>query len=108
MIYAITERGVVAGEKLSQVNQKLDSKIDRDELVFLGADAVVKLTDRDIDFVQDKKKMSNILFGNFFKKDNSVKIICIFTAIFSFLNLYFSWQFYQMLNNFLSSAKITG
>lgn len=106
MIYVITERGVVAAEKLSQINKELDSKIDKDELTFLGADAVVKLTDKDIDFIQDKKKMSNILFGNFFKKDNTVKVICIFTAIFSFLNLYFSWQFYQMLKSFLSAANI--
>lgn len=106
MIYVITDRGVVAAEKLAQVNHELDAKIDKDELTFLGADAVVKLTDRDIDFVQDKKKMSSILFGNFFKKDNSVKIICIMTAVFSFINVYFSWQFYQMLKSFLSAATI--
>lgn len=106
MIYVVTDRGVLASDKLSEINKKLDARIDKEELVWLGADAIVSMTDTDIDFVRDKKRMSNILFGNFFKKDNSVKIIALAATILSFINMIMCSQFYSMLQKFLSSINV--
>ena len=75
MYYFITKQGVIAGrtKKECEMNAKIKGKIDYDEMVALGSDYVVKLTDADIDFVQDKRKLSQIMFSNFFNKIKSLK-----------------------------------
>ena len=87
MYYLITKQGVISGKTKKEVelNGKIKGKIDHDEMIALGADYVVKLTDDDIDFIQDKKKLSQIMFSNFFKKDNSAKVLGFFNLFLTFL-----------------------
>lgn len=87
MYYFITKQGVIAGrtKKECEMNAKIKGKVDYDEMMSLGPDYVVKLTDADIDFVQDKRKLSQIMFSNFFKKDNSAKVLCFFNLFLTFL-----------------------
>jgi hypothetical protein len=87
MYYAITNYGVRTGKTLPELNKKLNGKLEDSEFTFIGSDAVVKLNSTDIDFIQDKKRMSQIMFSNFFKKDNSVKMFAILTLIFEFVIL---------------------
>ena len=98
MYYLITKQGVITGrtKKEVELNGKIKGKIDHDEMIALGPDYVVKLTDADIDFVQDKRKLSQIMFSNFFKKDNSGKV-------FGLLNMFLTFLVFIMINN-LSKA----
>ena len=94
MYYFITKQGVIAGrtKKECEMNAKIKGKVDYDEMMALGGDYVVKLTDADIDFIQDKRKLSQIMFSNFFKKDNSAKVLC-------FLNLFLTFLLFITINN---------
>lgn len=85
MYYVIKNSGVVSAPTLKAINVRLNAKFTEDEFAVIGKDFVVKCTDTDIDFVQDKHKMENILFSGFFKKDNSLKFICLFNLIFTFI-----------------------
>ena len=92
------KQGVITGKTKKEVEMhpKIKGKLDYDELTAFGPDYVVKLTDADIDFVQDKKKLSQIMFSNFFKKDNSAKVL-------GFVNMFLTFLVFIMINN-LSKA----
>ena len=94
MYYVITKQGVISGrtKKEVELNAKIKGKIDHDEMIALGPDYVIKLTDADIDFVQDKRKLSQIMFSSFFKKDNSAKVL-------SFFNLFLTFLLFITINN---------
>lgn len=96
MFYVITNQGVVSAPNLNQINRKLNGTMDVSEFIICGRDMICKLSAEDIDFVQDKRKMENMMFASFFRKDNSVKFITLFTLIFEFI-------FFFILN-----AKIGG
>lgn len=96
MYYAITKFGVATGKTLGEVrsNQFIRGNfakgaIDRDEFRVVGADYVINLTDTDLDFIQDKHKLSQIMFSNFFKQDNSAKVFSILNIILTALILFF-------------------
>lgn len=82
MIYVITDHGVRSAKSINEFNKRYHVLLEEAELTPLGPDRVVKVTNQDIDFIQDKYRMSTIMFGNFFRKDNSGKI---FTLVNIFL-----------------------
>ena len=90
MIYIITDMGVKVGKTVDDVNRRYKIKVEPAELYPCGPDMVAKLTREDIDFVQDKHRMSNIMFGNFFKVDNSVKLLVIVNLILTAVLLFTS------------------
>lgn len=94
MYYVIMKQGVITGKTKKEVeaHPKIKGKIDFNELVSVGPDYVIKLTDEDIDFIQDKKKLSQIMFSNFFKKDNSGKV-------FGLLNVFLTFLLFIIINN---------
>lgn len=81
MVYVVTDSGVITGKDLKEINRTLNADIELDELRCVGVDRIINLTDRDIDFVQDKRKMSKIFFGNFFKSDTKILKITQFLEI---------------------------
>lgn len=81
MYYVVTDRGVVKGRTRRECSLQLNGRLDPDEFTPYGPDSIVYMTDADIDFIQDKKKMSMIMFSNFFKKDNTTKVL-IFVILF--------------------------
>lgn len=91
MYYLIMKQGVIVGKSKKEIEQhpKIRGKIDFDEINAYGPDYVVNMTDDDIDFIQDKKKLSMIMFQNFFRKDNSTKIFVIINLFLTFLNIIF-------------------
>lgn len=96
MYYAITKFGVATGKTLGEIrtNQFIKGnvskgKIDRDEFQVVGPDYVINLTDSDLEFIQDKHKLSQIMFNNFFKTDNSAKVFTIINIILTAFILFF-------------------
>lgn len=87
MYYIITDNGVFTGKSLQSANRKLNAKLEDVETVSLGADKVVKLTNKDIDFVQDKKRLSLIPITNLYKSDNSMKYMVMAILFLNFILL---------------------
>lgn len=87
MYYVIKSSGVVSAPSLKALNKKLNAKMNDDEFTVIGKDFVVKLTNEDLDFVQDKHKMENLCFASFFRKDNSVKMMSLFILAINFIQL---------------------
>jgi hypothetical protein len=81
MFYAITENGVKQGIKMQQLNKKMDSKIEKEEMKKVGADYVIHLTQSDIQFVQDKKTMSRIPIQRLYKKGNDNLLIYLILGV---------------------------
>ena len=63
-------------------------------LILLGVSLIIYFLIRlmPVDFIQDKRKLSQIMFSNFFKKDNSAKVLC-------FLNLFLTFLLFITINN---------
>lgn len=85
MYYAITETKVYTAKSLSLLNRSMNGLMDEDEFKQIGGDRVVLLSPSDLDFVQDKRKLSTIMFGNFFKKDTLPRNLMILNIILTFI-----------------------
>lgn len=85
MYYAITETKVYTAKSLSLLNRSMNGLMDEDEFKQIGGDRVAFLTQSDLDFVQDKRKLSTIMFGNFFKKDTLPRNLMILNIILTFI-----------------------
>lgn len=85
MYYAITETKVYTAKSLSLLNRSMNGLMDEDEFKQIGGDRLAFLTSSDFDFVQDKRKLSTIMFGNFFKKDTLPRNLMILNIILTFI-----------------------
>lgn len=88
MIYQITDAGVRTGRNFKEFNNKYHILLEESECVPCGPDLVVYCQAADLEFLQDKARVSNIMFGNFFKKDNSAKVFAIINIILTVLILF--------------------
>lgn len=88
MYYLITDSGVIAARTMKEMNNKNHILAESSEYKPLGPDMVCIVTQQDLDFLQDKARVSNIMFGNFFRKDNSVKVFMIINIILTALILF--------------------
>jgi len=88
LVYIITDNGVYSGKTINAANRKLNAKLDEVEMVSLGADKVIRLTDKDIDFVQDKKRISLIPIANLYKSDNSIKYMIMIVLFLNFIMMF--------------------
>lgn len=84
--YAITPTGVKKGVSRNHLNKKLKGVLDDAEFVFVGKDAIVKLTEKDLEFVQDKGRLSQIPIQQLYKKDIT-KLILYFVVILQLIIL---------------------
>lgn len=85
MYYAITETKVYSAKTLVLLNRSMNGLMDEDEFKQIGGDRVALLSPSDLDFVQDKRKLSTIMFGNFFKKDTLPRNLMILNIILTFI-----------------------
>ena len=85
MYYAITETKVYTAKSLSLLNRSMNGLMDEDEFKQIGGDRVVFLTSSDFNFVQDKRKLSTIMFGNFFNHYNIARNLMILNIILTFI-----------------------
>lgn len=88
MIYQITDSGVRTGRNFKEFNNKYHILLEEGECTPCGPDLVVYCTSQDLDFLQDKARVSNIMFGNFFRKDNSAKVFAIINIILTVFVLF--------------------
>ena len=88
LIYQITDAGVRTGRNFKEFNNKYHILLEEDECVSCGPDLVVYCTSSDLGFLQDKARVSNIMFGNFFRKDNSAKVFAIINIVLTVLILF--------------------
>ncbi len=85
MYIVITENRVYTGKNLSILNRSMNAQLDEDEFKQIGSDSVAILDASDLAFVQDKRKLSSIMFGNFFKKDTLPRNLMIVNIIITFI-----------------------
>lgn len=85
MYYAITETKVYSAKTLALLNRSINGLMDEDEFKQIGGDRIALLSPSDLDFVQDKRKLSTIMFGNFFKKDTLPRNLMILNIILTFI-----------------------
>lgn len=85
MYIAITDTRVYTAKNLSMLNRTMNGLMEENEFKQIGADNVAILTSSDLNFVQDKKKLSTIMFGNFFKKDTLPRNLMILNVILTFI-----------------------
>ena len=88
MIYLITDSGVKSAKTFKEFNNKCHVLLEESECASCGGDFVSYATNNDLDFLQDKARVSNIMFGNFFRKDNSAKVFGIVNIILTTLILF--------------------
>lgn len=77
MYFVITDSKIHYAKSLKALSRTFDGQLDPDEFKAVGSDWIIKLTNDDLDFIRDKKKLSAILFGNFFRKDKTVMWITL-------------------------------
>lgn len=87
MYIVITPSKIYTANTLSSLNKKIDGMMDEDEFYSIGGDLICNLSFTDLDFVRDKRKLSNIMFGNFFKKDLLPRNLMIINLVFNFIIL---------------------
>lgn len=87
MYLVITPNKVYKGKTIRELNKAIDGLMDEGEFKSIGGDMVSILTTENLDFVQDKRKLSSIMFGNFFKKDTMPRNLAIANLIFTFIIL---------------------
>ena len=85
MYIVITDTKVHTAKNLAMLNRSMNALLEENEFKQIGADNVAVLTASDLDFVQDKRKLSSIMFGNFFKKDTLPRTLMIINIILTFI-----------------------
>ncbi|MEM0173932.1 MAG: hypothetical protein QXI16_05450 [Sulfolobaceae archaeon] len=82
MFYVITKNDLIIGKTIKEINKKMNAILDVNEFRRLGNNYIINLSDDDINFIQDTKKMSKIMVQNLFKKSDSMSwIIYIIAAM---------------------------
>lgn len=88
MIYQVTDQGVRSARTFKEFNNKYHVLLEPGECAACGPDYVVYCTSQDLDFLADKARVSNIMFGNFFRKDNTAKVFGIINIVLTVLVLF--------------------
>ena len=106
MVYCITEMGVYEADTLEHLKKKVDLDLKKEDFKFFGPDQVINLTSRDVDFVQDRKQLSSIMFHNFFRKDPRPTIFFLVTISVLVISLIFSINIYNLFKFFVESFNL--
>lgn len=77
MYYMITDTKMYKGRTAHDINRQIGGTVEHEQFKQIGADMVLNVTEEDLDFIRDTKRLSAIMFGNFFKKDHTVKYLVI-------------------------------
>ena len=89
MYIVIAENRVYTAKNLPSLNRSMNGLMD--EFKQIGADNVAVITAADLDFIQDKRKLSTIMFGNFFKKDTLPRNLMIINIVLTFIMFVRLW-----------------
>lgn len=95
MIYLLTDRAIKKFNNLEEIEEKEKIKIEEIEMQSLGEDLIIKLTNKDLDFVRDKYLLSKIPIEKLYGKNsvekiekNKRNIITFGLGIFAFVSLF--------------------
>ena len=83
MYFVITENTIYRNNTLKGLNRKMKSAMEQEEFVSVGKDFIIQLSNTDIQFVQDKKRLQSVAINKLFKKSNTDKIILVIILIIS-------------------------
>lgn len=108
MVFAITDFGVYNAESLDELNKSMNLELKKEDFYFVGPDQVVKLTSRDVDFVQDRKQLSSIMFHNFFRKDSKPVLFFAIQVALLVCNLFCCLGTYNYIKDFLATISVGG
>ena len=81
MYIVITDFKIHCEKTLDRINSKLNSKLEEQEFKQVGADFIVRLDSHDLDFVQDKKRLSLIPMQSLFPRANKSNVILYFILL---------------------------
>jgi len=87
MYYVITESGIRAAKTLKAINKKLNGKLEEAEMQHVGPDKIINLTSKDLEFIRDKKRLSDAAIKSMFKKDNMHVWLLWAVIVLEFINL---------------------
>lgn len=87
MFYVITDNKVYSSSNLDKLNRKNHLKFDFNDFRAHGNDYVVCLSTKDIEFVQDCSKLSNIAMSKLFKADTLPKILLYVLIVMTFITM---------------------
>lgn len=85
--YVITDNKVITANSLRSINRKLKIKLEEQEMINCGPDKVVKVTNNDLDFLQDKRNIERIPIANLYKTDQMSKWLMIAILFMNFIIL---------------------
>ena len=85
--YVITDDKVITANSLRTLNRKLKIKLEDKEMLSCGPDKVIKVTNNDLDFLQDKRNIERIPIANLYKTDQMSKWIMIAILFMNFIIL---------------------
>lgn len=86
MYYVITDHKVYSAKSRGGLNKLIEGKIEDVEMKSIGEDKIVNLSAQDLDFLQDKKRLSMIPIQALYKSDNS-KYLLLAVLIVQFIIL---------------------
>lgn len=104
MFIVLTSHKAYCEDKLEAINKKLDAKFNLEEFKMCGPDYVLQLDDVDLEFVRDKKRMSSIFFGNFFKRDKKPMLFALIAAATGLINMIIASNILTMLQSFIKAC----
>lgn len=81
MYYAITEQGVKKAYTRPQLNKKVKGLLENAEFKYCGRDAVTILNEKDLEFIQDKRRLSQIPVQQLYKRDTTKVILFIILLV---------------------------
>lgn len=106
MVYCITEMGVYEADTLEHLKKKIDLELKKEDFRFVGPDQIINLSAKDIDFIQDRKQLSNIMFHNFFRKDARPTLFFLVQMCMLAINLIFLLNIYNLFKSFIASFGV--
>lgn len=83
----LTKNEIFVERTLKKLNSKVKGLIDNTELKRIGSHYVANMTDEDITFTQDKRRMANIPWQHLIKKDNTIMYYFIIMLIIELIVL---------------------
>lgn len=83
----ITDRHVYTGDSSAQIAKVTNLPIEESEFKRLDNYFISKVSDVDIDFLQDKKRLSNIPWQSMLKKDMTERYILYAVIVLEIFNL---------------------
>jgi len=87
LYYVITKQGVIKASSIKKINNQIKGLTEKLEYTSAGKDFVCNVDNKDIEFLQDKKRLSKIAMDNLYKTDNAIKYILIAMFIMNFIIL---------------------